>query len=211
MADLDRRILSLLALVLPHRELAAPHLLGPLAQGGHGSQVKVGAEVPEHGARDSDQRAVGPFGAAPVNGAAGCGIDDDLVVARPDEPAGDVLNLLAGLYEEVAATGRYCHGDAVAGVACPDVEARVARASVDGEEVEVGVKAGEDGVEGAVPVEVRGRGGEEVRAAKMGGVLSVGRMLGEGLDDDGEAGEAKTGKGGHVRSPLPRTRSGRRR
>lgn len=81
---------------------------------------------------------------------------------RLDETASDVFELLARLYEEVV-SGRDFHGDAAARVARPDVQAGVARAAVDGEKVEVGVEAGEDGVLGAVLYEVGGGGREEVR------------------------------------------------
>lgn len=85
------------------------------------------------------------------------------MVSGLDEPAGDVLDLLAGLDEEVVALGDL-DGDTGAGIACPDVEAGVARAAVDGEEVEVGVEAGEDGVEGGVFVQVGCSRGEEMGA-----------------------------------------------
>ena len=81
------------------------------------------------------------------------------MVAGLDEPTGNVLDLLAGLYEEVVALGNL-DGDAVAGVAGPDVEAGVAGAAVDGEEVEVSVEAGEDGVLLAVLFEIRCSGGQ---------------------------------------------------
>lgn len=74
-----------------------------------------------------------------------------------------MLELLPRLDEEVVAGGDL-DGDAAARVAGPDVEARVAGAAVDGEEVEVGVEAGEDGVVLAVLFEVRGGRGEEVGA-----------------------------------------------
>ena len=144
--------------------------------------------MPEEGARDADLGPVGALAAPPVHGGEGGLVDDDLVVAGLDEAAGDVLDLLAGLDEEVVA-GRDLDGDAGARVAGPDVEARVSRAAVDGEEVEVGVEAGEDGVAGAVAVEVGGGGREEVRpvgASRGEGVLleaqAQGRHLGELAD-----------------------------
>ena len=47
-----------------------------------------------------------------------------------DQPAGNVLELLARLDEEVPAWG-YLDCDAFARVACPDVQAWIARAAVD--------------------------------------------------------------------------------
>lgn len=84
------------------------------------------------------------------------------MIAGLDKPTGDVLDLLAGLDEEVVALGDF-DGDAVAGVAGPDVEARVPGAAVDGEEVEVGVEASENGVFDAILDEVGGGRGEQVR------------------------------------------------
>jgi hypothetical protein len=88
------------------------------------------------------------------------------VVAGLDEPARHVLELLAGLHQQVVAL-RDLDGDALARVARPDVQARVARAAVDGEEVEVRVEAREDGVFLPVLGEVRRRGREEMGAAGL--------------------------------------------
>lgn len=73
-----------------------------------------------------------------------------------------MLELLAGLHEEVAAAGvpgcgawsRDAHGDAAAGVACPNVQAGIPRTSVDGEEIEVRVETCEDSVFDAVFFEI---------------------------------------------------------
>lgn len=59
-----------------------------------------------------------------------------------DQAACEVFELLSGLNEEVA--WRELDGDALAGVAGPDVETGVARTTVDGEEVEICVEASED-------------------------------------------------------------------
>ena len=72
-----------------------------------------------------------------------------------------MLKLLSRLNEQIIAR-RHPHWDAFARVACPDIQARIARPSVDGQEVQICVEAGEDGVEGAVLGEVGGGGGEEV-------------------------------------------------
>ena len=60
--------------------------------------------------------------------------------ARLDQPAGDVLELLAGLDEQVVALGDL-DGNTFSCIAGPDVQAGIARAAVDGEEVEIGVEA----------------------------------------------------------------------
>ncbi len=85
------------------------------------------------------------------------------MVAGLDEPARQVLELLAGLDQQVVAL-RDLDGNALARVARPDVQARIARAAVDGQEVEVRVEARENGVLLAVLLEVRRGGSEEVGA-----------------------------------------------
>lgn len=67
------------------------------------------------------------------------------MVARCDETPREVLELLPRLDEEVIPGGDLDR-NAGARVAGPDVETWVARAAVDGEEVEVGVETREDGV-----------------------------------------------------------------
>lgn len=169
-SDLGCRILHFLTLVSSQLGLFLTDLLRLLGQRRDRRQVKVGVEMPEEGARDADEGPVGELGLALLDDLEGALVDDDLVVAGLDEAAGDVLDLLAGLDEEVVA-GRDLDGDAGARVAGPDVEAGVARAAVDGEEVEVGVEAGEDGVFGAVLGEVGGGWGEEMGAVS--GLVSV--------------------------------------
>lgn len=119
--------------------------------------------MPEEGRRNADQRPVGQARPAVVDDVDRLVVDDDLVVAGLDEPAGEVLELLAGLDQQVVALGDL-DGDALARVAGPDVQARVARAAVDGQEVEVGVEAGQDGVLFAVLLEVGCGGREEMGA-----------------------------------------------
>lgn len=117
--------------------------------------------MPKQRARDSHERPIGELDLAFLNGLDGALVDDNFMVSGLDQSTGDVLDLLAGLDEEVVALGDL-DGNAGSRVAGPDVEAWVARAAVDGEEVEVGVEAGEDGVEGGVFVEIRGSRSEEM-------------------------------------------------
>lgn len=81
--------------------------------------------------------------------------------ARLDETPGDVLDLLARLDKKVV-SGRNLDGDAVSGVAGPDVKARIPGAPVDGEEVEVCVKSSKDSILLAVLVQIRSCGGKKM-------------------------------------------------
>lgn len=87
--------------------------------------------------------------------------------ASLNETATEVLQLFACLYEQVSAGCREPDGDALASIASPYVQTGVARASVDGQEVQVGVEAGKDGVLLAILHEVRCGGGKEVRSSGM--------------------------------------------
>jgi hypothetical protein len=119
--------------------------------------------MPKQRARDSHQRPIGELDLAPFNSLNGALVDDDLMVSGLDESTGDVLDLFAGLDEEVVALGNL-DGNARSRVAGPDVEAGVTGTAVDGEEIEIGVEAGEDGVEGRIFLEVGGSRGEEMGA-----------------------------------------------
>src|SRR5690606_16077974 len=98
-----------------------------------------------------------------------------LMIPGFHEPARDMFQLLAGLDQKVVAR-RDFNRDAAARVASPDVEPRVSRAAVNGEEVEIGVETGEDGVDLAVPFQVRRRWGEKVGAIR--------RVSGSGAQED---------------------------
>lgn len=76
--------------------------------------------MPEQRARDANLRPLWIFSLASLHCLDRLFIDYHLVVACLDQAAGNVLDLLAGLHEEVVA-GRHAHGDAAAGVAGPDV------------------------------------------------------------------------------------------
>jgi hypothetical protein len=66
-----------------------------------------------------------------------------------------VFQLFASLDKKVVAV-RDLDRDTLSGVAGPDVQARIPRAAVNGEEVEVRVETGKNGVFLAIPLEVRG-------------------------------------------------------
>ncbi len=175
LSNLDRRVLNLFALVLAEVELLQPDAAGLLSELRDRRQIVVRREMPEKGGRDAHQRPVGQTPPAVVDDLDRLLVDDDLVVTGLDEPTREVLELLAGLDQQVVALGDL-DGDPLARVAGPDVQTRVARAAVDGQEVEVGVEAGQDGVLFAVLLEV-GRGGREEMGAARRSVE---------LDDQGE-------------------------
>jgi len=62
---------------------------------------------------------------------------------------------------------RDLNGNALAGIACPNVEARVARTSMDSQEVEVGVEARENGVNLAVSAEITCCRGEKMWSTRI--------------------------------------------
>ena len=86
--------------------------------------------MPKERARDPDQWPVGILDFTLFNDLERRRVDDDLMQTGFDQPACEVLDLLARLNEEVPSRG-HLDGDAFAGVACPDVQAWVARAAVD--------------------------------------------------------------------------------
>lgn len=98
-----------------------------------------------------------------------------------DEAAGQVLELLTGLDEEVVA-GWDLDGEASAGVSGPDIEARVAGAAVNGEEVEVGVETGKNGVLFAVLGKIGSSRSEKMRAGRRGRGLAGSMAMVEGRD-----------------------------
>ena len=65
--------------------------------------------------------------------------------ARLDQTARDVLQLLTGLHEQIV-SGWDLDRDTLTRVARPNVQAWVARATVDSKEVKIRVEAGKDGV-----------------------------------------------------------------
>ena len=123
--DLHGLVGDLVALVLAEVELLGPDGAGLLDARRDGREVEVGAQVPEEGAADSDEGPVGEHGLALLDDGQGLLVDHDLVVAGLDEAAGQVLDLLARLDEEVVALGDL-DGDLLARVARPDVQTRVA-------------------------------------------------------------------------------------
>ena len=49
-----------------------------------------------------------------------------------DEPTRNMLELLAGLYEEIAPRRRKCYRDTLASIASPDIETWISGTSMDG-------------------------------------------------------------------------------
>ena len=97
--------------------------------------------MPKEGRRDAHKRPLGDLLLAGRDHVDRLLVHHDLVESGLDQAARDVLELLAGLDEQVVALGDL-DGDALPCVAGPDVQPGVAGAAVDGEEVEVGVEAG---------------------------------------------------------------------
>ena len=86
------------------------------------------------------------------------------MVTSLDKTAGDVLKLLSRLDEQIIAR-RHPNWDAFAGVARPNIQARIARSSVNGQEVQICVEAGQDGVLLAILLQIRRCRCQEVRPA----------------------------------------------
>lgn len=76
----------------------------------------------------------------------------------------EVFKLLPSLHEEVPACRGKLDRDAFSGVACPDIQARVTRATVDSQEVEVRVESGEDGILLAILDQIGSGGGKQMGA-----------------------------------------------
>lgn len=83
-----------------------------------------------------------------------------------DEIICDVFDLFVGLDKEVV-VGRDFYRNVVVGVMGLDVEVGVVGVVVDGEEIEVGMEVGEDGVFGVIFDEVGSGGSKKVRIVKM--------------------------------------------
>lgn len=139
--NLHSRVHNLLPLVLAQVELLGPQTLGLVSQLRDRHQIEVRAQMPEEGRRDAHKRPLGDLLLAGGDHVDRLLVHHDLVESGLDQAARDVLELLAGLDEQVVALGDL-DGDALPCVAGPDVQPGVAGAAVDGEEVEVGVEAG---------------------------------------------------------------------
>lgn len=137
--NLHRLILCSFPFIPSQLELLGSNLLSLLRQFRNRGQIKIGSKMPKQGTRDTNQRSVRVLDLALLNDLYRLLIHDDLVEPGFDEAAGEMLDLLSGLNQEIVARWDL-DGDAIAGVACPDVQAWVARAAVDGEEVEISVE-----------------------------------------------------------------------
>ena len=106
--------------------------------------------------------AVQVHGDAHVNGIV---IHHDLMITGFYQATRKVFKLLAGLDEKVVSWWN-THWDTLSSVSCPDVEARITRASMYGKEVEICVKAGKSSVLFAVLYKIR-----SCRRKQMGTVM----------------------------------------
>jgi hypothetical protein len=87
-------------------------------------------------------------------------IHDDLVEPSLDKPSAQMFQLLTSLHQEITTSRGELDGNAFAGVASPDVQTRIARPAVDGEEIEVCMESGENSRGFVVLDEVGGGWGE---------------------------------------------------
>lgn len=118
----------------------------------------------EESRRYPHQRSIGHLLLAALHDLERGVVDNDFVKSGLDETAGQVLQLLAGLDQQVL-SGRNAHGDFPPRVPCPNVQARVSGATVNGQEVEVGVETCEDAILLAILLEIGSRRRKQVRAA----------------------------------------------
>jgi len=109
--------------------------------------------MPKESRANSHKRPVGELSLPLLNRLNSRLVDDHFVIPSLDKPASEMLELFAGLNEEVVAR-RNLDGDSLSGVACPDVQAGVAGTAMNGKEVEICMEAGEDGVLFAVLFQV---------------------------------------------------------
>ena len=91
-----------------------------------------------------------------------CFINHYLVITRLYQAATEMLDLFACLHEQVPTCRGKPHRYALPRIARPDVETRIPRATVDGQEVEIRVEAGKNGVLLTILDEIGGCWGEEM-------------------------------------------------
>lgn len=99
MSDLDRRVLDLLTLVAAKSKLLIPHFLRLVCQLRNRRQIKIGPQMPEHGAGNAHKRSIREFLLTTLNSLHSTLIDNNLMISGLDETSGDVFNLLASLNE----------------------------------------------------------------------------------------------------------------
>jgi len=90
----------------------------------------------------------------------------NFVVARFDKTSAKVLQLLPGLHKQVTTGRGKLDENAFPGVSCPYVKARVSRTTMDGQEIEVSVKASKYGIFLVIFNKIRGCRCQEVRARR---------------------------------------------
>lgn len=72
-------------------------------------------------------------------------VDDDFMESGFDQTTTKMFKLLACLDKKVVPFWHF-HGDTLPGISCPDMKTWISGATVDGEEIEISMKAGKDGV-----------------------------------------------------------------
>ena len=111
--------------------------------------------MPEEGRRYSNQRAVGKLNFSKLNHINCLLVHYNFMIPGLYQTASNVFQLFASLDKKVVAL-RDLDRDTLSGIAGPDVQARIPRAAVNGEEVEIGVESSENGIFLAIPLEVGG-------------------------------------------------------
>ena len=79
-----------------------------------------------------------------------------------DQPPGNMFQLFPSLDEEKIPLGNF-DWDALSSVTCPDIETRIARTTMNGQEIEIGMKTSENGVFLSVLDEIRRSWSEDMR------------------------------------------------
>lgn len=92
-----------------------------------------------------------------------CFIHYYLVIPRLDQATAEVLDLFSCLDEQVPTCRREPHRYTLPSVARPDIETRVPRAAVDGQEVEIRVKSCKDRILLTIFDQIGGCRSEEMR------------------------------------------------
>lgn len=91
-------------------------------------------------------------------------VHNHFMVASLDKPPGEMFDLLSCLHEKITSSWGKSDGNTLSSVTRPNMKARVSRATVDGETIEIGMKSCQNGILLAVFDEIRCSGGKEMRS-----------------------------------------------